>query len=69
MTTVNPPWEIRTLVVLPSGRFVGYTVERIHNPHTPQARAEVMDHGRVYRTQTDALDAIARATTPNQSLE
>ena len=59
----TPPWEIRTLVGLQSGRFKGYTVERIHNPCTPQARAEVLDCGRVYRTQADAVAAIAKTNT------
>lgn len=67
--TITPPWEIRTLMCLHSGRFIGYTVQRIHNPSTPQARAELMERGRVYPTEGDALDAIARATAPNQSLE
>lgn len=62
-TITTPPWEIRTLVGLQSGRFKGYTVERIHNPYTPQARAETLERGRVYRTKDDAIEAIAKATT------
>ena len=61
-TNTSPePWEIRTQMCLNTGRFVGYTVQRIHNPYTPQARAEIMENGRVYQTESDALDAIARA--------
>lgn len=59
----TPPWEIRTLAGLHSGRVTGYTVERIHNPRTPQARAETLERGRVYRTKADAIEAIAKATT------
>ena len=61
-TISNPPWEIRTLVGLQSGRFKGYTVQRIHDSYTPQARVEMMDRGRVYPTEGDALEAIAKAT-------
>jgi hypothetical protein len=60
-TTNNPPWEIRTQMSLHTGRFVGYTVQRIHNPYTPQARAEILENGRVFETESDAMDAIARA--------
>ena len=60
--TINDaPWEIRTQMSLHTGRFVGYTVQRIHNPYTPQARAEIMENGRVYPTEGDAINAIARA--------
>lgn len=57
----NPPWEIRTLAGLHSGRITGYTVERIHSPRTPQARAETLERGRIYRTKADAVAAIAKA--------
>jgi len=59
--TTNPPWVIRTLADLRSGRITGYAVERIHNPYTRQARAESLDR-RIYRTHADAAAAIAKAT-------
>lgn len=62
MNKQTPPWEIRTLVGLNSGRITGYTVERIHNPCTRDARAETLDRGRVYRTEAQARAAIAKAT-------
>lgn len=62
MNKQTPPWEIRTMVGFHSGRVTGYTVERIHNPYTRDARAETLDRGRVYPTEEQARAAIAKAS-------
>ncbi len=61
MSKQQPPWEVRVVRGFESGRISGYTVERIHNPGTPDAKAEALERGRVFRTEAEARAAIAKA--------
>lgn len=52
----TPPWKIRPMLDFSSARPAGFTVERVHNPFTDQARVEIL---------TDS--ATGRRLWPNRS--
>lgn len=60
----EPPWEIRPLVGLLSGKTTGFMVERIHNPFTQDAKVETLkvDGCNLWSTKNAAQAAIAKAT-------
>ena len=61
MSANTTPWEVRTVYAGFTTRIAGYDVQRVHNPYTHQARVEYLERGKVFRTEQQAREAIAKA--------
>ena len=58
----TPPWQIKPMVAFGSGRPAGFTVERVYNPSTSDARVEILTDAatgrRLWSKRSEAQAAI-----------